>query len=67
VFSPWHSTFHIGPCWHCRYFAGMLDSSSALCDRDEFPRVRSMAREGCSGFEREPGSDDDVPELSRDG
>lgn len=65
MFSPWSSTFRTGPCWHCRSYGGMLDLSAALCDRDGFPRVRSMAREGCSGYEREPGADDDVPTLGR--
>ncbi len=47
------------PCWHCRYFDGMT-ASAALCTLPNAARVRSLPEFGCSGFEREPGADDEV-------
>ena len=47
------------PCWHCRFFDGMT-ASAALCTLPHAARVRSLPQWGCSGFEREPGADDDV-------
>lgn len=46
-----------GPCWHCRFFAG-IDSSglAALCSSGP---VRSMPHNGCAFWEREPGVDDE--------
>ena len=47
------------PCWLCRYFDGMT-ASAALCTLPNAARVRSLPQWGCSGFEREPGADDEV-------
>jgi len=48
-------------CWHCRHFEGLAAAGSvAVCRAGSgYPRVRSMPEWGCSGFEREPGADDD--------
>lgn len=57
-FSPWRSEFR--PCWHCRYFDGMASGgSAALCAALDTARLRSSAVNGCSQWEREPGSDDE--------
>ena len=50
------------PCRHCRYFDGMT-GPAALCTLRNAARVRSMPQWGCSGFEREPGADDEVCAL----
>jgi hypothetical protein len=48
------------PCWHCRYFGSMLYAgSAAACACPGAARVRSMPVNGCSGFEREVGADDE--------
>lgn len=47
-----------GPCWHCRWFAGMVLSDIASCGRDE-GHVRAMASRGCAFWQREPGADDE--------
>lgn len=48
------------PCWHCRFFAGMTnEGTAALCTLPNAAKVRSMPQWGCSGFEREPGADDE--------
>lgn len=48
------------PCWHCTRFAGMTaDGSASRCTLPNAARVRSRPAWGCSGFEREPGSDDE--------
>ena len=63
-FSPWGTAPR--PCWHCRDFRGLIYAgTAAACGSAIGPRVRSMPAHGCSGFEREPGSDDEperVPE-----
>lgn len=53
-----------GPCWH-HFEALVYDGSAAMCTLPEAPRVRSMPSNGCSGFEREPGSDDEDAPLLR--
>jgi len=63
-FAPWIAEHR--PCWHCRDFRGLIyGGSAACCGSATGPLVRSMPQRGCSGFEREPGSDDEpegVPE-----
>ncbi len=59
-FQP-HST-QPRPCWHCRYFDGMT-GPAALCTLPNAARVRSVPQWGCSGFEREPGADDETPAV----
>ncbi len=39
-------------------FDGMT-ASAALCTLPNAPRVPSLPQWGCSGFEREPGADDE--------
>jgi hypothetical protein len=57
-FSP-HTAAH-RPCWHCRYFDGMNPPGvNARCSRPGGNRVRSQPESGCSGWEREPGADDE--------
>ena len=41
----------------------LYDNTAAECNFPRGPRVRSSPRDGCSGFEREPGSDDEVLEF----
>lgn len=48
-----------GPCWHCHHFVARVDDDTAFCSRELAPRVRTAAHHGCSGFEREPGADDE--------
>lgn len=54
------------PCWHCAWFEALIcERSAALCTLPNGPRVRSMPRDGCVSFTREPGADDEperVPE-----
>ncbi len=57
-FAPWIAEHR--PCWHCRDFRGLIyGGSAACCGSINGPLVRSMPGSGCSGFEREPGSDDE--------
>ena len=57
-FAPWIAAHR--PCWHCRDFRGLIyGGSAACCGSITGPLVRSMPQHGCSGFEREPGSDDE--------
>ena len=57
-FAPWIAEQR--PCWHCRDFRGLIyGGSAACCGSATGPLVRSMPQHGCSGFEREPGSDDE--------
>ena len=57
-FAPWIAEHR--PCWHCRDFRGLIyGGSAACCGSVTGPLVRSMPQHGCSGFEREPGSDDE--------
>ena len=57
-FTPWQSERR--PCWFCAHFAGMLyGGSAARCSLANSARVRSMPSDGCSGFEREVGADDE--------
>lgn len=51
------------PCRHCRYYDGLAwGGPAALCKHPMCPRVRSRPEDGCSSWEREPGSDDDIQE-----
>ena len=48
------------PCWYCHWFDGMTaQNTCALCLREGGPRVRSDPQNGCSCWQREPGSDDE--------
>ena len=51
------------PCWHCHFFDGFT-GSAALCSLPNAARVRSTPKSGCSGFEREPGADDEATPRS---
>lgn len=58
-FSP-HTTPH-QPCWHCHFYERLLHAgSAAACTMPRAPRVRSAPEHGCSGWEREPGTDDEA-------
>lgn len=57
TFNPWGQ---LQPCWHCRWFAGMLfKGSAASCTLPNGPRVRAGPANGCSAWERVPGADDE--------
>ena len=57
-FSPWLAQHR--PCWHCVHFDGMLFGGSAAgCKAPGSAQVRAMPADGCSRWEREPGSDDE--------
>lgn len=64
-FDPWAGPRR--PCWHCARFEALIcAASAALCTLRNGPRLRSMPRDGCGMFEREPGADDEpqvVPEA----
>jgi hypothetical protein len=54
------------PCWHCRHFGGMLYAgTAAACMSRDSARVRAMPANGCSGFEREVGADDEPEPPAR--
>ena len=58
-FSPYAKPTHA--CRHCHFFVRMLyENSAAECNQSDCSRVRSDPETGCSAFEREPGSDDDI-------
>jgi hypothetical protein len=56
------------PCWHCTHFDRMLyGGSAAWCSMANGPRVQAGPRDGCSAWERVPGSDDEPgPPACRD-
>lgn len=55
-----HAATECGPCWHCTAFLGMLyDNTAARCCRKGCSAVRSSPVNGCCGFEREVGADDE--------
>ena len=57
TFNPWGVP---RPCWHCHHFAALVyQGTAALCMSGSGPRVRSGPAHGCSGWEREPGADDE--------
>ena len=57
-FNPYR--FPPSPCWQCVAFQGMVyQGTAALCSRPNFARVRSAPENGCSGFVREVGADDE--------
>ena len=61
-FAPWIAEHR--PCWHCRDFRGLIyGGSAACCGSATGPRVRAMPEYGCSGVEREPGSDDEPDRI----
>ena len=55
-------------CWHCRHFVALVyEGTAALCTLPNGPRVIAQPARGCSGFQREPGADDEpgaVPAFS---
>lgn len=48
------------PCWHCHHYVAMLSCGAAECSLENGARVRSQPERGCSAFQREPGSDDEL-------
>lgn len=65
-FNPWGPP---RPCWQCTCFDGLVyQGTAALCTLRNGPRVRSAPANGCSAWEREPGSDDEPDRVpaSRD-
>ena len=52
-------------CWYCHFYEGMTaQRTAALCNFPKASRVRATPEYGCSGFQREPGSDDEP--ITRD-
>jgi len=48
------------PCWTCCWWDGMAaQGSAALCAQPGSSKVRATPETGCSGWEREPGADDE--------
>ena len=57
-FSPWTGLHQ--PCWQCTRFVRMLyGGTAAECSLPNAPKVRSAPANGCSGWMRETGSDDE--------
>jgi hypothetical protein len=58
-FSPWRADHR--PCWHCTHFGGMLyEGTAASCVEPGSAKVRATPKNGCSKWERESGSDDEL-------
>lgn len=53
-------------CRHCTHLAGPYPgiAAYAMCGLDGDRRVQADARHGCSFWEREPGTDDDLDALA---
>ncbi len=53
-------------CSACHYFVGWAaQGTAAECGRQGYSRVRATPETGCSGWEREPGADDEpIPRPS---
>jgi hypothetical protein len=61
MFNP--HTEHPGGCFTCRYFGERVDVA-VWCARPGGEHVRSQAERGCAFWEREPGTDDELPTLT---
>jgi len=54
-------------CKHCHFFDGMSPHwGAAFCNRGPgYSATRANPKDGCCGWEREPGADDDVESPPR--